>query len=119
MTKNPVRGSVCTGVDTGAAAPETDLALRPRRARLGRADPGRQGIALGAQAMDERRRMIGRAGDEQPAGGLGIGEELQPPVGQALGQRHLRAIARPVPGRGAGGEARLRQRRDHRQGRIA
>ena len=33
MTKNPVRGNVCTGVDTGAAAPETDLALRPRRAR--------------------------------------------------------------------------------------
>ncbi len=62
--------------------------------RLRPADPGGGRIAGRADAREDRVGALGRAGDEQAAGGLRIGEQMAAPFGKAGGQRDVGAEAR-------------------------
>ena len=80
------------------------------RGRTGRrgsdlADGGRGVEAVAAEDRQHLAHGFRCAGHEQPAAGLRVGQQGLVDGGEAVGQRHLGAVAGPVAARGAGDEA--------------
>src|SRR2546430_11070590 len=60
---------------------------------------------LAVELLEHARHGLGRAGDEQPAARLRIGDELLLPVGETGGELHPAPLALPVALGCAGGDA--------------